>query len=69
MLLKSKESGTLIEILDVQALINPSTNQVPGQNQAGQEEQNPTSFEKRQLIFPSGEELPRCWLDSNYRRA
>lgn len=69
MLLKNKELGTLIEINDLNALINPSVDKVTGQNQAGQEEQDPTPFEKTQLIFPSGEELPRCWLDADYKQA
>jgi hypothetical protein len=67
MLLKDKESGTLVEIADVQALINPSKDKVPAQDQAGQEEQDVMSYTKEQLIFPSGEELPRCWKDANYK--
>ena len=69
MLLKDKELGTLIEIHDIDSLINPSVDQITGQNQAGQEEQDPTPFEKTNLLFPSGEELPRCWLDANYKQA
>lgn len=66
MLLKEKESGTLIEIIDVEALLSPSKNEVSGRIQAGQEEQDPENFEKGKLIFPSGEILPRCWMDANY---
>lgn len=66
MLLKNKTSGTLVEVLDVQALIDPNKNSISGQTQAGQEEQNPETFEKEQLKFPSGEELPLCWMDANY---
>lgn len=67
MLLQEKESGDLIEILDVDALISPTKNEVPGQNQAGQEEQEPASFPKSNLVFPSGETLPRCWTEENYQ--
>jgi hypothetical protein len=69
MLLKDKETDNLIEILDVEALFNPTTQSVPGQIQAGQEEQNPASFEKQSLKFPSGENLPRCWIDADYQHA
>ncbi|MCA1993188.1 MAG: acetyltransferase [Coleofasciculus sp. S288] len=67
MLLKEKQTGTLVEVLDLQALFNPTHSSIPGQVQAGQEEQNPTSFEKEGLKFPSGEELPRCWKDADYQ--
>jgi hypothetical protein len=33
----------------------------------GQEEQDPETFMKQNLVFPSGENLPLCWLDANYR--
>ena len=67
MLLKSKEEDALIEINEVNELINPLTEEVKGQVQAGEEEQPPESFKKSDLVFPSGEDLPQCWLDSNYR--
>ena len=66
MLLKDKTSGTLVEILDIQALFDPNKNSISGQTQAGQEEQNAETFDKGNLKFPSGEELPRCWMDVNY---
>jgi hypothetical protein len=66
MLLKDKTTGNLVEILDFEALIDPNQNSIPGQGQAGQEEQNPESFQKESLKFPSGEDLPRCWIDVNY---
>jgi hypothetical protein len=51
----------------LEQLISPQEEQVMGQEQAGQEEQEPESFMKKDLVFPSGETLPRCWLDSNYK--
>jgi hypothetical protein len=68
MLLKEKESGELIEILNVDDLVNPMRDEISGQIQGGQNEQPPSDFEKQGLMFPSGEELPRCWLDADYRQ-
>ena len=67
MLLKSKEEDALIQISEVDELIDPFKEEVKGQVQAGQNEQPPESFKKSDLIFPSGEDLPQCWLDSNYK--
>lgn len=67
MLLKDKKSDGLIEVNELEQLINPQEEQVMGQEQAGQEEQEPESFMKKDLVFPSGETLPRCWLDSDYK--
>jgi hypothetical protein len=36
--------------------------------QAGEEEQDPEPIEKQNLIFPSGESLPRCWIDADYQK-
>ncbi|MBW4512226.1 MAG: acetyltransferase [Scytonematopsis contorta HA4267-MV1] len=69
MLLLDKETGSIIEINDLVALINPLNNSILAQDQAGQEEQDPEEFEKKNLAFPSGESLPRYWLDENYRNA
>jgi hypothetical protein len=68
MFLQNKQTGTLVEIRDVEALFDPTQSAVTAQGQAGQEEQDPEPFEKTQLIFPSGEDLPRCWIDANYRQ-
>jgi hypothetical protein len=67
MILQEKESGDLIEILDVDGLISPALNEVLGKNQAGEEEQEPAKFPKGKLVFPSGEVLPRCWTEENYK--
>ena len=67
MLLQEKESGDLVEILDIDGLISPALNEVLGRNQAGEEEQEPTKFPKSKLVFPSGEILPRCWTEANYK--
>lgn len=67
MLLREKQSGELVKIQELESLFSPSQEQITGQIQAGQEEQSPQSFAKEALEFPSGEDLPRCWLDADYR--
>lgn len=69
MLLKDKVTGNLVEVMDPQELINPTTNEIVIQVQAGEEEQDPEPLPKQNLIFPSGEDLPRCWLDADYNNA
>ena len=67
MFLKDKNSGDLVEILDLKALIDPNAGQVKGRFHAGEEMQDQESFTKTALQFPSGEGLPRCWMDANYK--
>jgi hypothetical protein len=68
MLLKNKQTGTLVEILDVANLVNPAESKIQGQVQSGQEEQSPEAIDKQELGFPSGEDLPLCWVDPNYQK-
>lgn len=67
MLLKSKEDDGLVEIAEVSELIDPFKEEVMAQIQEGQNEQPPEPFKKSDLVFPSGENLPQCWIDSNYK--
>ncbi len=67
MFLKQKDEDDLIKISEVDVLFDPTESHVKGQIQAGQNEQPPESFQKTGLIFPSGEALPQCWVDANYR--
>lgn len=67
MLLKDKQSGELVKILDADNLIDPSKNTVSAKLQAGQEEQDAEEFAKDGLVFPSDEELPLCWKDPDYQ--
>lgn len=67
MLLQIKEDGTLVEVRDIQEVINPNQTQVRVQIQSGQEEQDIEPIQKEGLIFPSGESLPRCWMDADYQ--
>ncbi|HYW20227.1 MAG TPA: acetyltransferase [Nodularia sp. (in: cyanobacteria)] len=67
MFLQIKDSGDMIKVLDFQELIDPNNNIIHAQDQLGQEEQEPDTYKKQNLVFPSGESLPRCWVDANYR--
>ncbi|WP_310488855.1 acetyltransferase [Chamaesiphon sp. VAR_69_metabat_338] len=67
MLLQDKSSASQIEIEDLETLFNPLRNEIEGRIQEGQEEQDPQVFAKQDLTFASGEDLPRCWIDPNYR--
>ena len=67
MFLTDKYTGDLVQILDLEALVSPDREVVLGRDQAGQEEQEPTDYAKDQLLFPSGEPLPKCWVDVHYR--
>jgi len=69
MLLKQKSSGHMIEVTDYIHLIDLNIDHVTGQYQEGEEAQDPASFNKQDLVFLSGEELPRYWLDPHYRDA
>ena len=67
MLLKSNHADTLVEVADIEALINPQQQTVLGQIQNGEEEQEPEAFAKADLLFASGEALPQCWFDPDYK--
>jgi len=67
MFLQENHSGDLIRVDDIEQLFNPMKSEVYGRDQAGEEEQDLVSFQKDELIFPSGGALPRCWTDPNYQ--
>jgi hypothetical protein len=67
MFLQNKSSATLIKITDLETLFNPLRNEIEGRIQEGEEEQEIQPFPKQDLTFASGEDLPRCWIDPNYR--
>lgn len=60
MLIQEKETGNLIEVKDLGVLINPLESVILGQDEMGEEEQDPEKFENKNLVFPFGEGLPRC---------
>ncbi|MGD2055691.1 MAG: acetyltransferase [Gammaproteobacteria bacterium] len=67
MYLRNKDTGDLVEVLDMTAMVDPCRDVLPGRYHAGEELQDPATFNKAELVFPSGEALPRCWIDPNYR--
>ncbi len=67
MFLKHKQTSDLIEVLTTDDLYNPCRQEITGRAHAGEELQDPETFMKAELIFPSGEPLPRCWLDAHYQ--
>lgn len=69
LLLNHQPSGDPLEIDDLEALFDPGERSVRARNQAGQEEQDARAYPKGELVFPSGESLPRCWSDPEYRLA
>jgi hypothetical protein len=67
MFLKEKTGGHLVEVLTMSDLINPIHSRIVGRFHCGEEMQDPERFSKLDLCFPSGESLPRCWVDVNFR--
>ena len=67
MLLKQKSNGHMLEVSNFIDLFNLNIDEVVGRYQEGEEVQDSDIFKKRDLVFLSGEELPRCWLDPHYR--
>ncbi len=67
MFVKQRNSDHLVEVLELADLFNPNHSEVLGRYHYGEEAQDPEKFPKADLVFLSGEELPRCWTDSHYR--
>ena len=67
MFLKKKSDGHLVEVLSLDDLFNPMHSYLIGRLHYGEEVQDSEKFEKLDLIFLSGENLPQCWLDVHYR--
>lgn len=68
MFLKHKRDGSLVEVMEVEKLYDPYQMEFLGRFHAGEELQDEESFSKLDVIFPSGEPLPRCWVDRDYRQ-
>jgi hypothetical protein len=67
MFVKNISNGDLAEVVQLGELINPNSTSVTVRYQAGEEAGDPASVDKSGLVFPSGESLPKCWLDAHYR--
>lgn len=64
--LHNVEDDSLFEVLDLQQLFDPFAAKMLGRFHAGEELQDPIPVGKKQLVFPSGEPLPRCWINPHY---
>lgn len=67
MFLQHKGTNELVEILNIDDLYDPCKKRVMGRSHAGEEMQEPESYLKYEMLFPSGESLPLCWIDPDYR--
>lgn len=67
MLLREKSSGHMVDVLTLVDLINLNRDEIVGRYQEGEDVQDPMKFNKEDLVFLSGEALPRCWTDPHYR--
>ena len=67
MFLKERSSGHMVEVLGLNDLFSLYREEIVGRYQFGEEAQDSEKFKKKDLIFLSGEELPRCWTDPHYR--
>ena len=68
MYLKHTKNGDLVEVLDITAMADPCRNEISGRYHAGEEMQVAAMFAKSELVFPSGESLPKCWTTPDYKQ-
>lgn len=66
MYLKHVPTGDLVEVLDLPDVINPNSPTIRARSYINDTVQKPENFLKAELVFPSGESLPLCWIDSQY---
>ena len=66
MYLKHVPTGDLVEVLDLTGVINPASPTIRARSYMNDVVQRPENFLKTELVFPSGEMLPLCWIDSHY---
>ena len=67
MLLRKRNGHHMVEVSNIVDLMNLNIKEVSGYYQEGEEQQDRETFKKSDLLFLSGEELPRCWTDPHYR--
>ncbi len=67
MFLKQASTGDLVHVEDILELVDPHRDEITVRMQAGEEQGDPIQMAKKDLVFPSGESLPKCWLDPHYR--
>lgn len=64
--LRDADDESLIEVLDLRQLLDPFATEVLARLHAGEELQDPGPVRKDHLVFPSGEALPRCWVEGHH---
>ncbi|ANV87542.1 acetyltransferase [Picosynechococcus sp. PCC 7117] len=67
MFLNHAPEQVLIEVLNLHELWDPFKTKVWARAHAGEEMQDPEFYPKAELLFPSGESLPKAWIDPHYR--
>lgn len=67
MLLVQRDTGHLVEVLDIKRLFDPFEKEFEGRLNYGEDLPDPENFQKADVLFQSGEPLPKCWLDAHYR--
>ncbi len=67
MFLKQIKADHLVEVLRLEELVDPSKSSFTGRLNIGEDVPEPRLFAKSNVCFPSGEPLPRCWVDVHYR--
>lgn len=64
--IKHDDDSSLIEVLDLKQLFDPFKSSVEARLHGGDELQEPQLYIKSELLFPSGELLPECWINPHY---
>jgi len=67
MFLRQMTSSELIEAIDVMSIVNPSCSTFVARTYLNDEMADVKRYNKQEMMFPSGEPLPRCWLEPGYR--
>lgn len=67
MYLRNKTNNDLAQVEKLAELTDPNLKSVVLHYFAGEEMGETMRVNKSELVFPSGEALPKCWLDSHYR--
>ncbi len=62
MFLKHVPTNDLVEIIGLTDVINTHSPTILARSHTGEVIQHPKKFLKTELIFPSGEPLPVCWM-------
>jgi len=67
MYLKHAPSEELVEVIDLQDVVNPFSSSVLVRSYRNDKQQRAERLPKHELVFPSGESLPKCWTQSTHQ--